>query len=263
MTADYDQWPAFRFLAQEVADQLGRRRGEPWTVATVHEDSAHPAVTLAGPGHARVRMQHGFHAARKVTVQGEWPNGTTHGAGSRNIDPGRGARAIATAADTYVLRGGYLDALPGVVAKWEAAVARRTARAEIMDRFAGLFQLDPPGDAKLSLSPLLPMRGEVSLSWNHDEPPQVSLELHGLDVATAEVMLTAMAASPGVQGRCCTEFGPGHDQRLARLGCRRAARAGEPSYAEAEALYGLYGKAGAIQSWQDWLGGAAVHPAWR
>ena len=129
----FERWPDFRQLAVDVAMQLGERRGEVWRPVEWHEDHAYPAVTLApldghGPEHARVRMQYGFHATGKVTVQGQWPNGTTRGTGTRNVDPARGASAIAQAIDTYVLRGcppgttgSYLDALPGVVADWQAA----------------------------------------------------------------------------------------------------------------------------------------------
>lgn len=267
---DYDSWPAFRHLAQEVADALGVRRGERWEVTTWHEDHAHPAATLTTPDipGARLSVQYGFAAVGKVTITGKLPEGTSGRVYARNADPGRGARAIATAADTHVLRGGYLDMLPEKLEQ-QARMARREAgRAAIMARFAALFQLDPTGDGKLSLSPLLPMRGEVSLDHNTtddgQDAPRVSLELHGLDVATAEAMLTAMAASPGIQARCCAVFGPGHDPRLARLGCRRAAaRDAKPTWEEGDALYSLYRQSGTAQPWEDWLGDTDVHAAWR
>ena len=246
MPTDYDQWPAFKFLAQEVADALTARRGEPWTVAEAHEQNAHPAVTLAGPDHARIYMQYGWDAAGKVTVKGLWPDGSTFKAPSRNVDPARGAKAIAQAICTYILYPGgygYLAYLPDKLAGHLAAVEREQFRADVMARFAALVEADPPGDAKLSLSPYLPMRGEVGLDHHVDEGEdafRVSLELHGLPIETAMAMVEVLAASPDARGRCCRRFGPGHDERLSALGCEHGGRTGPPTHGEGEALYQLY-----------------------
>lgn len=269
---NYDTWTAFRQLATETAGELGRRRGETWTVTEWHEDHAHPAATLAplalhGPEHARLYMQHGFDATGKVTVKGLWPGGNSYGAPSRNVDPARGARAIASAADTYVLAAGYLDQLPEKVTRHQAAIAAQTQRAGIMARFAALLDTEPPGDEKLSLNPYLPMRGEVSVDHHTEEgeaAPRVSLEMHGLDVETALAMIEVFAASGPARARCCLQFGLGHDARLARLGCLRAAeRDRPPTYAEGDALFSLYRMAGTSVPWETWLDNAEIHAAWR
>jgi DNA-nicking Smr family endonuclease len=266
MPTDYDQWPPFKFLAQEVADQLTARRGEPWTVAEFHEDHAHPACTLAGPDHARIYMQHGFDAAGKVTVKGMWPGGYTHGAPSRNVNPARGARAIAQEIGTHILYGGgygYLARLPEKLAEHEAAQARQRLQAEIMGRFAELVDTDPPEGRTLDLSPLLPARrGEVSVHV-HDEPPTASLELHGLDVGTAAALLAVFARSAQANGRCCARFGPGHDERLSLLGCQHADRTDPPTWEEGDALYSLYLRTAQETPWPQWLGATDVHAAWR
>jgi hypothetical protein len=274
METDYDTWPAFRTLAGQVAAELTtRRRGEVWTVATFHEDHAHPAADLAGPGHARIRMQYGFHATGKVTVQGMWPNGTTYGATSRNVDPARGVKAIASAADSYALRGcppgstaSYLDQLPEVVTKWQAAQALAAQRTAIVARFAALVQADPPADGErtLNLSGYLPgKRGEVTV--NFDDPPEISLELHGLTADTAAAILAVFARSDQAQARCCADYGDGHDPRLARLGCKAAPRTGPATYQESDALYSLYRQSGTGTPWAEWLGATHphIHSAWR
>jgi hypothetical protein len=212
-------WEQFRALVIDVADELGARRKETWAVARWHEDHAWPAATLDGPDSARLFVQYGFDCAGKITVTGRLPEGTHAGRGIRlaaNADPARGARAIAQAADTRVLRAGYLDILPGKVAQKQANDAIEAARDAAAARAAALFEVPDPQDGKLYLSRFLSRRGVADFGQRGD---QVSLDLNGVPLPTALRILAVLAED--TRANCCYSYGPGHHPDLSTAGCLR------------------------------------------
>jgi hypothetical protein len=260
---------AFRSLVAEVADELGARRHETWTVASWAEDSYNPAGELAGPEGARLQVQLGYHVADKLTFTGIYPDGTCGHTYRASVSPERGARPAASAADSRVLRAGYLDLLPSKITQAAEDARREAERMALMTQVAALFGADETAieRGKMSLSPYLFKRGEVETGGGYgQEPLTLGMELHGISPATALAMLRVLANAPEVQARCCYQYGPGHDARLSRLGClRQASRTGKPKYDEASALFDVWRNAHSDQDWQAWLGPAAqdIHAMWR
>jgi hypothetical protein len=213
------RWPEFRTLIIDVANELGARRKETWAVADWHEDHAYPAATLDGPEGARLFIQFGFASGGKITVTARLPEGTSarEGPFTASVDPARGARAIAQAADARVLRAGYLDILPGKVAEKQAIDAIRAARDTAATRAAALFGVPAPEDRKLSLSRFLSKRAEADFGW--EDGQEVSLELHGVPLETALRMLAVLAED--TSAACCYSYGPGHHPDLSTVGCLR------------------------------------------
>ena len=176
-------WPEFQSLARNVAGELGARRAETWTVAAWHENPLRPAATLDGPGSAQLFIHYGAGGADKITVTGLLPQGTYAGRGfTASVDPARGARAIAQAADTRVLRAGYLDILPGKVAQKQADDAMRADRGAAAAQAAALFEIPAPEDGK----PWQPTPGE----------PLIAAQLAGLAEAATRRLRELAASGP-------------------------------------------------------------------
>lgn len=214
----------FRELVKFTARCLtGQGKGE-WTAGEITElYPGYPQVLLDGPDHAQLKIKFGWGAAGKITVYGMMPSKYgdryEYGGGKGiNVAPERGGKAIANEARRRVLDAGYLDELPGKLAEWRTEQAEADMRIGLMARAAGLFGLPEPGDAPLDLSRFLPgKRGQVELSSYG--PPQMSIELHGLDPETGLRMLQALSASSMVSASCCYRYGPAHHPSLSVTGC--------------------------------------------
>lgn len=249
----------FRALAIDVAGELGARRGETWAVAEWHEDHAWPAATLDGPDSARLFVQYGFDRAGKITVTARLPKGTYAGRGVKyaaSVDPARGARAIAQAADTRVLRAGYLDILPGKVAEKREKDAIRATRGAAAAKAAALFEVPAPDDGKLSLSRFLPQRGVADFGTRGD---RVSLDLNGVPLATALSMLAVLAEDTSAS--CCYSYGPGHHPDLSTVGCLRE-RSGRGHDASRERIRRLLAEHGVDAGQADALMDSAHRSGW-
>ena len=210
-------WPEFQSLARNVAGELGTRRAETWTVAAWHENPARPAATLDGPGAAQLFIHYGAGGADKITISGLLPEGTYAGRRfTANVDPARGARAIAQAADTRVLRAGYLDILPGNVAQKHANDAAIAARDAAAAKAAELFGVPAPDDGMLYLRRFLPS-GAAQARFTTGGT--VSLDLDGVPQETALRILAVLASD--MQAACCYSLGPGHHPDLSTAGCLR------------------------------------------
>lgn len=214
-------WPEFRTLATSTASELGRRRGETWTPGTWHEDPDYPAATLDGPGSARLFIQYGHDCAGKITVTARLPEGT-HARNAKftaNVDPARGARAIAQAADSRVLKAGYLDVLPAKVAEKQENDAVLAARNAAAASAAALFEVPAPDDGKLSLDRFLPRRSLADFGGYWSRGDHADLNLNGVPLATALRMLAVLAED--TRASCCYSYGPGHHPDLSAAGCLR------------------------------------------
>lgn len=212
-------WPEFQSLARNVAGELGARRAKPWTVAAWHENPARPAATLDGPDSAQLFIQYGAGGGERITVTGLLPEGTwtsRDGAFAATVNPARGARAIAQAADTRVLRAGYLDILPGKVAQKQVNTAAIAARDAAAAEAAALFELPAPDDGKLYLRQFLPWGAAQA---HFTAAGTVSLDLEGVPQETALRILAVLATD--TRAAWCYSFGPGHHPDLSTTGCLR------------------------------------------
>lgn len=183
-------------LATAVAFELDHIRSEGWRLdrMSAHGD-AYPAAWLASDTDAVLMLQYGFESPGRVTVTGVFPKST--GAlyhFSANVDPERGAVAIARAADRRVLEAGYLDVLPDMVAL-RARIDRQTAEREtLLARAGALFGIDARdyGDGrKVYLTEVSEARGYVETYLN--EPQSVTFNLSGIPAETALEMLAVLA----------------------------------------------------------------------
>ena len=214
----------FARLCQGVTAELTALDCGEWAVVPL--DEGRPAAELHRADGARLYLTASWQAGGKVTVTALEPSTYTGGEYhqsrkyARHVDPARGTRAIAVAARTYILNAGYLDALPEKVAQNVQRMAEEGERANIMADAAGLFGLEGPGDAPLSLHRFTGKKAEAEvIHERYGGRPVMSLELHGLPPDIGLAMLAAMAQA--YSGHCCHIYGPGHPPQFEVFGCLR------------------------------------------
>jgi len=214
----------FAALCEGVTAELAALDCGSWEVVPL--DEGRPAAELHRADGARLYLTASWQAGGKVTVSALEPStytgGEYHGSRKyvRNVDPARGARAIAVAARTYILNAGYLDALPEQVAQNRQRLAEEAGRAAIMAEAAQLFGLEGPGDAPLSLHRFTGRKAEAEVFHErYGGRPVMSLELHGLPPEIGLAMLRAMAESDLVRASCCFAYGPEHPPQFSVAGC--------------------------------------------
>lgn len=241
-------------LAADTALQLSQRRSEIWTVASTKDDTW-PSAELAGPAGARLRIIYGYDASGKVTVRGLYPEGVGGTAYRANVDPARGAQAVASEADRRVLNAGYLAALPKVLERKAAQDAEQARRDGLMARAGELFGIEPEPDGKVYLGKRVLGRGYVE-NYYADGKGALNINLSGIPADVALAMLAVLAARTEPGPSCCRD-NPEHPYSWAGPDCLLVNPLPEPKPFSAafERLYDEYLSSGDFQrhGWNDWL----------
>lgn len=183
-----------RELGAEAAAELTGLRGERWLVESTRDDTW-PSLVLAEPASgARLQLIYGYWSPGMVTAVGVYPKDTgTRYPYRANVDPGRGGSRIGREADRRVLRGGYLDELPAMLARRAEMDVRTANRAERLGQAAELFSTQVIDD-KVFVGEFVHGSGYAEM-YSVMAPDTMSLNISGIPADVALRMLAVLAAS--------------------------------------------------------------------
>jgi hypothetical protein len=217
----------FTDLIKALAWELGQLRRESWTWPP---QTAHATYTTLACGNAMLSLSWNSRAG-KLHVAGLGPDGhvlARYGAPrgnpltwSVNVDPDRGAPALARDINRRILAAGYADDLLAARAKAAERAAIAAARAQWIAQAADLFEVGMPEDGeKLYLKQFVTGSGYVQ-AHGVDDTDHLDINLSGIPAQVALDMLAVLAESGSVSALCCFTYGSGHHPQFTSVGCLR------------------------------------------
>jgi hypothetical protein len=239
----------FADLADDIARELGRLRGEEWTA---QQDERYETGAVLAGGIARLRISGNYRTGR-LNVAGLGPDGIGRTGLQRtwdiSVNPDRGAPAVAKDVNRRILGAGYADDLLVARARKAEHDELEAKRAAWLDQVRELFALKPatvgPGmdPGKVYLGKFVKGSGYVqNYGWSAEHADMLDINLSGIPAQVMLDMLAVLAKHVARECRCCSTFGPGHHPDLAVTGClhpcgRSPAERGELGSREAVLRY--------------------------